>query len=150
DAHAPVAPYEKYKHWCDEYFYLRHRGEMRGIGGIFYDYLDSADWEADFAFTQQVGRAFGRIYPELVRKNFTTPWSAAEREEQLEREHLCVHHAGEPEGRELGEPDADGDDGVGRDHGGAFEARRHQQREQDDAGTDGAARERPPAEGRRG
>ena len=85
DAHAPVAPYEKYKHWCDEYFYLRHRGEMRGIGGIFYDYLDSADWEADFAFTQQVGRAFGRIYPELVRKNFTTPWSAAEREEQLVR-----------------------------------------------------------------
>ena len=85
DAHAPVAPYEKYKRWCDEYFYLRHRGEMRGIGGIFYDYLDSADWEADFAFTQEVGRAFGRIYPELVRKNFTTPWSAAEREEQLVR-----------------------------------------------------------------
>ena len=71
-------------------------------------------------------------------------------DEQRDREHLCVHHAGEPEGRELGEPDADGDDGVGRDHGGAFEARRHQQREQDDAGTDGAARERPPAEGRRG
>src|SRR5262252_6612718 len=85
DAHARVAPYEKYKRWCDEYFYLRHRGEMRGIGGIFYDYLDSADWEADFAFTQEVGRAFGRIYPELVRKNFTTPWSAAEREEQLVR-----------------------------------------------------------------
>jgi coproporphyrinogen III oxidase len=58
---------------------------MRGIGGIFYDYLDSADWEADFAFTQEVGRAFGRIYPELVRKNLTTPWSAAEREEQLVR-----------------------------------------------------------------
>jgi coproporphyrinogen III oxidase len=85
DAHARVAPYEKYKRWCDEYFYLRHRREMRGIGGIFYDYLDSADWEADFAFTQEVGRAFGRIYPELVRKNFTTPWSAAEREEQLVR-----------------------------------------------------------------
>jgi coproporphyrinogen III oxidase len=85
DAHARVAPYEKYKRWCDEYFYLRHRQEMRGIGGIFYDYLDSADWEADFAFTQEVGRAFGRIYPELVRKNFTTPWSAAEREEQLVR-----------------------------------------------------------------
>jgi coproporphyrinogen III oxidase len=85
DAHARVAPYDKYKRWCDEYFYLRHRGEMRGIGGIFYDYLDSADWEADFAFTQEVGRAFGRIYPELVRKNFTTPWSAAEREEQLVR-----------------------------------------------------------------
>jgi coproporphyrinogen III oxidase len=85
DAHARVAPYEKYKRWCDEYFYLRHRREMRGIGGIFYDYLDSADWEADFAFTQEVGRAFEKIYPELVRKNFTTPWSAAEREEQLVR-----------------------------------------------------------------
>jgi coproporphyrinogen III oxidase len=85
DAHARVAPYEKYKRWCDEYFYLRHRREMRGIGGIFYDYLDSADWEADFAFTQEVGRAFIGIYPELVRKNFTTPWSAAEREEQLVR-----------------------------------------------------------------
>jgi coproporphyrinogen III oxidase len=85
DAHARVAPYDKYKRWCDEYFYLRHRQEMRGIGGIFYDYLDSADWEADFAFTQAVGRAFGRIYPELVRKNFITPWSAAEREEQLVR-----------------------------------------------------------------
>ena len=85
DAHARVAPYEKYKRWCDEYFYLRHRREMRGIGGIFYDYLDSADWEADFAFTQEVGRAFIGIYPELVRTNFTTPWSAAEREEQLVR-----------------------------------------------------------------
>jgi len=85
DAHSRVAPYEKYKRWCDEYFYLRHRREMRGIGGIFYDYLDSADWEADFAFTQDVGRAFGSIYPELVRKNFATPWSSAEREEQLVR-----------------------------------------------------------------
>ncbi len=85
DAHAPVAPYEKYKRWCDEYFYLKHRNEMRGIGGIFYDYLDSGDREADFAFTRDVGRAFLRIYPELVRRNFTTPWSEPEREEQLVR-----------------------------------------------------------------
>jgi coproporphyrinogen III oxidase len=85
DAHAGVAPYDKHKRWCDEYFYLKHRNEMRGIGGIFYDYLDSGDWEADFAFTQDVGRAFLRIYPELVRKNFTTRWSEAEREEQLVR-----------------------------------------------------------------
>jgi coproporphyrinogen III oxidase len=85
DAHARVAPYAKYKRWCDEYFYLRHRREMRGVGGLFYDYLDSADWEADFAFTQEVGRAFLGIYPELVRNNFATPWSAAEREEQLVR-----------------------------------------------------------------
>ena len=85
DAHAKVAPYDKYKKWCDEYFYLKHRQEPRGIGGIFYDYLDSGDWNADFAFTQGVGRAFLKIYPELVRRNFAKPWSEAEREEQLVR-----------------------------------------------------------------
>jgi coproporphyrinogen III oxidase len=85
DLHAPVATYEKYKRWCDDYFYLKHRKEMRGIGGIFYDYLDSGDWDADFAFTQEVGRAFTKIYPDLVRRNFATPWSEAEREQQLVR-----------------------------------------------------------------
>jgi coproporphyrinogen III oxidase len=84
DAHAHVAPYEKYKTWCDEYFFLKHRNEMRGICGIFYDYLE-ADWEQSFAFTQDVGRAFKAIYPELVRRNFEKPWSEAEREEQLIR-----------------------------------------------------------------
>ncbi|HMK79624.1 MAG TPA: oxygen-dependent coproporphyrinogen oxidase [Xanthobacteraceae bacterium] len=83
-AHADVAPYDKFKTWCDEYFYLKHRKEMRGIGGIFYDYLES-DWDATFAFTQDVGRAFLDVYPALVRRNFTTPWSEAEREEQLVR-----------------------------------------------------------------
>jgi len=85
DAHAAIAPYQKFKTWCDDYFYLKHRKEMRGIGGIFYDYLDSGDWEEEFAFTQDVGRAFLRIYPELVRRNFAMPWSEAEREEQLVR-----------------------------------------------------------------
>jgi len=85
DAHAAIAPYEKYKTWCDDYFYLKHRGEMRGIGGIFYDWHDSGNWDADFAFTKDVGRAFLRVYPELVRRNFSTPWSEAEREEQLVR-----------------------------------------------------------------
>ena len=84
DAHAAVAPYDKYKKWCDDYFFLKHRNEMRGIGGIFYDYLET-DWEAVFAFTQDVGRAFRRVYPELVAKNFATPWSEAERDEQLVR-----------------------------------------------------------------
>jgi coproporphyrinogen III oxidase len=84
DAHAAVAPYDKFKKWCDEYFYLKHRGEMRGIGGIFYDYLET-DWDATFAFTQAVGRAFLGVYPELVRKNFATPWNEAERDEQLVR-----------------------------------------------------------------
>jgi coproporphyrinogen III oxidase len=85
EAHSAVASYDKYKKWCDDYFYLKHRGEMRGIGGIFYDYLDTGDFAADFAFTQDVGRAFLDIYPELVRRNFTKPWSEAEREEQLVR-----------------------------------------------------------------
>ena len=70
DKHAAVAPYEKFKTWCDEYFFLKHRGEARGIGGIFYDWLDSGDFLADFAFTQDVGRAFLGIYPELVRRQF--------------------------------------------------------------------------------
>jgi coproporphyrinogen III oxidase len=85
DAHPAVAPYEKYKTWCDEYFFLKHRNEMRGIGGIFYDYLDSGDWEADFAFTQDVGRSFLAVYPALVRRNMALPWRAEEREEQLVR-----------------------------------------------------------------
>jgi coproporphyrinogen III oxidase len=85
DAHAAVAPHDKFKAWCDEYFYLKHRGETRGVGGIFYDWLDSGDFEADFAFTQEVGRAFLGVYPDLVRRNFAKPWTEAEREEQLTR-----------------------------------------------------------------
>ena len=85
DAHATIASYAKYKKWCDDYFYLPHRREARGIGGIFYDHHDSGDWDADFAFTQGVGRAFLKIYPELVRSNLNTPWTPEDREEQLVR-----------------------------------------------------------------
>jgi coproporphyrinogen III oxidase len=84
DAHPAVAPYEKFKKWCDDYFFLKHRNEPRGIGGIFFDYLET-EWDQTFAFTQDVGRAFLDVYPKLVRDNFGKPWSAAEREEQLIR-----------------------------------------------------------------
>jgi coproporphyrinogen III oxidase len=73
----------KYKAWCDEYFFLPHRNEPRGIGGIFYDHHDSGDWEKDFAFTQDVGRAFLEIYPTLVRRRMAEAWTADEREQQL-------------------------------------------------------------------
>src|SRR3984957_1212304 len=84
DAHTGVAPYDKFKTWCDDYFFLKHRNEMRGIGGIFYDYLETEN-DATFAFTQDVGNAFLGIYPQLCRRNFTKPWTEAEREEQLVR-----------------------------------------------------------------
>jgi coproporphyrinogen III oxidase len=84
NAHA-VADYEKYRKWCDEYFYLPHRKELRGIGGIFFDYLDTGDFEADLAFVKSVGTTFLKVFPDIVRRNMTTPWTDADREEQLVR-----------------------------------------------------------------
>jgi coproporphyrinogen III oxidase len=84
DAHN-AGYYAKFKKWCDEYFFLKHRDEPRGVGGIFYDNLDSYDWEDDFAFTQDVGRAFRDTYPAIVRRHLDDRWTAEEREHQLVR-----------------------------------------------------------------
>ena len=84
DVHDP-GYYPRFKHWCDEYFYLPHRGEHRGAGGIFFDYLSTGDWDADFAFTREVGLAFLDIYPQIVRRRMGQPWTEAEQEHQLVR-----------------------------------------------------------------
>jgi coproporphyrinogen III oxidase len=77
--------YPRYKAWCDDYFHLRHRNEPRGIGGIFYDYVDTNDWEADFAFTRSVGDAFLAGYIPILAGNIGKVWTEADRHEQQVR-----------------------------------------------------------------
>ncbi len=90
DAHDPRVDdgeswHARYKAWCDEYFWLPHRGEPRGVGGIFYDHHDSGDWARDLAFTRDVGLAFAEVYPTIVRERMCEAWTPEEREEQLVR-----------------------------------------------------------------
>jgi coproporphyrinogen III oxidase len=77
-----AAWHPKYRKWADDYFFLPHRGEHRGVGGIFFDHHDSGDWSRDFAFTQAVGRSFADIYPRIVRRRWNDSWDDAARHEQ--------------------------------------------------------------------
>ncbi len=85
DAHAAVAPYEKYKKWCDEYFYLKHRDETRGVGGVFFDDLNEWGFERCFAFLRAVGDGFLDAYLPIVERRRDTPYGEREREFQLYR-----------------------------------------------------------------
>lgn len=84
DKHDPDY-YPKFSKWCDEYFYLEHRKEPRGVGGIFYDSHNTGDWEEDFSFTQDVGLAFLDAYPKLIARHMNKPWTQEERDYQLMR-----------------------------------------------------------------
>jgi len=75
--------YPKFKTWCDEYFFLPHRNEPRGVGGIFYDNLNTDEWDRDFDFTKEVGKAFLGVYPKLARRAMDLPWIAAQKQAQL-------------------------------------------------------------------
>ncbi|MEE2998253.1 MAG: oxygen-dependent coproporphyrinogen oxidase [Pseudomonadota bacterium] len=77
--------YPKFKKWCDDYFFLPHRNESRGVGGIFFDYVDTGNWENDLAFTQDVGSAFLNVYPEIISKHMNRTWTEEQREHQLRR-----------------------------------------------------------------
>ncbi len=77
--------YPRFKKWCDEYFFLPHRNEPRGVGGIFFDYIDTGGWEADFAFVREVGLAFLAAYPGIVRRHMNRPWTDDQRRHQLQR-----------------------------------------------------------------
>jgi coproporphyrinogen III oxidase len=84
DGHDP-GYYPEFKAWCDRYFFLPHRGEPRGAGGIFFDHHFTGDADADFAFTRDVGEAFLDVFPRIVRRRMRETWTEAEREHQLVR-----------------------------------------------------------------
>jgi coproporphyrinogen III oxidase len=75
--------YEKFKQQCDDYFFLQHRQEPRGIGGIFYDNLNSGKWDEDFDFTKTVGKTFLEIFLHIIRRHINKSWTEEQREHQL-------------------------------------------------------------------
>jgi coproporphyrinogen III oxidase len=77
--------YNRFKTWCDEYFFLKHRNEPRGVGGIFFDYLDTGDWQRDFAFVRAIGEAFLTAVAAIVRPRMRLPWTDEQRRHQLVR-----------------------------------------------------------------
>lgn len=111
DAH-DGAYYPRFKAWADEYFYIPHRGRARGVGGIFYDDLNTGDWEGDFAFTKAVGEAFLPAFLPVTEKHIGQEWGEAEREAQLVHrglyaEYNLVYDRGTKFGLETGhDPDA--------------------------------------------
>ncbi len=91
DAHSPVY-FTKFKAWADEYFFVPHRGRARGVGGIFYDDLNTGDWDRDFAFTKAVGEAFLPAFQPLTERRVATPWTEADRETQLQHRGLYAEY----------------------------------------------------------
>jgi coproporphyrinogen III oxidase len=91
DAHDP-GYYTKFKAWADEYFFVPHRGRARGVGGIFYDDLNTGDWDRDFAFTRAVGQAFLPAFLPVTERRVETPWSDADREVQLQHRGLYAEY----------------------------------------------------------
>ena len=84
--------YPKYKEWADEYFYIPHRHRARGVGGIFYDDHNTGDWDKDFAFTQDVGRAFLPAFIGVTEKHRNAPWNEADKKAQLEHRGLYAEY----------------------------------------------------------
>ncbi|MFM7556981.1 MAG: oxygen-dependent coproporphyrinogen oxidase, partial [Alphaproteobacteria bacterium] len=80
--------YEKYKKWCDEYFFIKHRGVSRGVGGVFYDYLNTDNFEKDFNFTKNIGLAFLDIYPKIVRRHMAKKFNEEQKQTQLQKRGL--------------------------------------------------------------
>jgi coproporphyrinogen III oxidase len=78
-----AAYYPRFKAWCDAYFFLPHRGEARGVGGIFFDDLTTDNWEDDFAFVRAVGEAFLGVYPAILRRHLHRSWTEDQRRAQL-------------------------------------------------------------------